>query len=383
MFVSDFSQRYLKNPPHSIQNGVISTNGDTKESSSNSQKSTSNYIPFIFPPATYEIILCVDSRERIQTNFCQENRAAFASALQKQDIKLEVRTLPLGDFVWIAREKLQNNNNQEDMVRFSSIISDSSCSNSSSTQKNDIRKELVLDYIIERKRIDDLASSIKDRRWIEQKNRLKNCGLRRPTYLIEYCGKQSRRQEFGGLKPETLEQAMANCQIDGFDVKRTDNFEETIRYLTFMTRWLIKHYQNRTLMSAQNKQQLFNTVPADYRYISFNEFAYNSTKLATFTTREMFAKHLLQIRGLSVGKVASIVYRYPTLRRLIEEYDRFGGDVRNREKLLQDLKQNDYLVQQQENYYSEQQQTIITTGTNQRLGPVASKKVHDFYFSID
>lgn len=52
---------------------------------------------------------------------------------------LEVRRLKVGDFVWICR----NSSNQE----------------------------LVLPYIIERKRLDDLAQSIKDGRFHEQKVR--------------------------------------------------------------------------------------------------------------------------------------------------------------------------------------------------------------------
>lgn len=53
-------------------------------------------------------------------------------------MNFEVRHLKLGDFMWIAR-----------------------CRNT--------RKEVVLPHIVERKRIDDLAQSIKDNRYHEQK----------------------------------------------------------------------------------------------------------------------------------------------------------------------------------------------------------------------
>ena len=46
-------------------------------------------------------------------------------------------------------------------------------------------RELVLPVIVERKRMDDLASSIKDGRFREQKFRLKKCGLSHPVYLVE------------------------------------------------------------------------------------------------------------------------------------------------------------------------------------------------------
>jgi crossover junction endonuclease MUS81 len=41
----------------------------------------------------------------------------------------------------------------------------------------------VLDYIIERKKADDLAASIIDGRYKEQKYRLKNCGAKNILYL--------------------------------------------------------------------------------------------------------------------------------------------------------------------------------------------------------
>jgi len=61
------------------------------------------------------------------------------SELTKMNVPFEVRKLEVGDFLWIARSK---------------------------TSKED---ELVLPYIVERKRMDDLGGSIKDGRFREQK----------------------------------------------------------------------------------------------------------------------------------------------------------------------------------------------------------------------
>jgi crossover junction endonuclease MUS81 len=48
-----------------------------------------------------------------------------------------------------------------------------------------LEKEYVLNCIVERKTISDLAHSITDKRYTDQKYRLKNCGLSRLFYLIE------------------------------------------------------------------------------------------------------------------------------------------------------------------------------------------------------
>ena len=45
--------------------------------------------------------------------------------------------------------------------------------------------EYVLDFIVERKTADDLAASIMDGRYDEQKFRLKSCGINNVIYLVE------------------------------------------------------------------------------------------------------------------------------------------------------------------------------------------------------
>lgn len=65
--------------------------------------------------------------------------------MEKTDIKYEISKLNIGDFTWIARPKYS--------------------SKASSFQDTD----LVLDYIVERKRVDDLCQSIIDGRYKEQK----------------------------------------------------------------------------------------------------------------------------------------------------------------------------------------------------------------------
>ena len=96
--------------------------------------------------------------------------------------------------------------------------------------------EIVLEYIVERKRLDDLASSIMDRRFQEQKvctaflfhaenlfkekctlllhlsciqYRLKHCGIVHPTYLVEEQADLS----YCSLAPSALQQAITNTQV--------------------------------------------------------------------------------------------------------------------------------------------------------------------------
>lgn len=124
-------------------------------------------------------------------------------------MKYEVRRLSAGDFVWICRDK-------------SSHI------------------EVLLPYIVERKRMDDLASSIKDGRFAEQKFRLINCRLANKIYLIESHGNNAHC----GLPLQNLLQASTNIQVQSdFTVKYTDKLSDSMFYLSVLTRILTNKFQ--------------------------------------------------------------------------------------------------------------------------------------------
>ena len=91
----------------------------------------------IFPAGSYEIILLLDTRE-VES---KTNRDRIAEKLLDRGIKVETRALKLGDMCWIARRR-DGIGGEED--------------------------ECVLDYVAERKRLDDLCSSIRDGRYNEQ-----------------------------------------------------------------------------------------------------------------------------------------------------------------------------------------------------------------------
>ena len=104
---------------------------------------TSNLPPFnpsqaiVFPAGSYEIVLIVDTRE-IES---KSNRDHFEESLLDKGIRVETRALRLGDVCWIAKRR-DGLGGEED--------------------------ECVLDYVLERKRLDDLCASIKDGRYADQ-----------------------------------------------------------------------------------------------------------------------------------------------------------------------------------------------------------------------
>ena len=120
-------------------------------------------------------------------------------------------------------------------------------------------KELVLPYIVERKRLDDLGASMNDGRYNEQKVcnfdfyysvqswnnffllqfRLKQCGLKNVIYLIENM------KTFQAVVPlSNLTQAAINISLfDKFTVKCTRDLKDTIEYLSLLTDIITKKYK--------------------------------------------------------------------------------------------------------------------------------------------
>lgn len=97
-----------------------------------------------YAPGTYDIILVMDTRE-IKN---RRDEDAICKGLSDWGVRVDVRALRLGDITWIARLK--------DGVQ-PELAGD--------------ERECVLDYVAERKRLDDLCSSIRDGRYDDQKVR--------------------------------------------------------------------------------------------------------------------------------------------------------------------------------------------------------------------
>ena len=247
-----------------------------------------------------------------------------------------MRKLNVGDFLWVAREKILP-------VPGQLVLPE--------------RRELVLDYIVERKRMDDLCSSIKDGRFKEQKFRLLNSGLRHPVYLVEDFGSMS----FMSMPAQTLEQAIANTQIgQEFFVKRTRDIKESAAYLTLMTRYLQTAYENQTL-KAITKDDMEHVKVEENQVntflMTFQELNDISIKNRVLTVGELFGKQLLQIPGVAAEKVVGILEHYSTLRDLLDAYDEQTTE-KEKENLLSDIKFGK---------------------TQRKIGPSVSRTVYQLY----
>ncbi|GBG23952.1 Crossover junction endonuclease MUS81 [Hondaea fermentalgiana] len=259
-------------------------------------------------PHEWELVLLIDMREG-----SGRDKTIFQSKLFEHGVNIEKRVLSLGDAMWIVRRKLMDGKTEE----------------------------YVLDYIIERKEVSDLGTSIKDGRYSEQKYRLQRCGLSRVIYLVE--GEPSHQSI---LKPQALRTAMAETQVrDGFTVMHVLNVMETVEYLSRMHRLI----ESSTVATSQNKW----SGPARDSWRRYENFHAANVKGKLRSVNEIFGAQLKQIKGFSGMRAAAILEKYPTPRSLLELFDEGLKNV------PEEYKQSFF-------------QNMEIPGQLQNLGPVAS-----------
>ena len=275
------------------------------------------FTPIRLPPGSFTVELLLDVREvRAKTD-----RDYIQQELAKQGVNAVMRSLEVGDAQWIAR------------VRDPSSLAAHGAEGD----------EIVLDWIVERKRLDDLIGSIKDGRFHEQKFRLKRSGVKKVIYLIEdFSIDQQVLQRY----EEAVQSAIASTQVvNGYFVKRTSKMDESIKYLARMTKMLQKSYEKRTLhviptkiLTAQNYRPLLDHLAAKEPdlgyYITYPAFSSLASKSDSITLRDVFLKMLMTTKGVTGERALEIQKRWKTPHEFVKAFEACGeGEAGKKRKM--------------------------------------------------
>ena len=245
------------------------------------------------PHGSYEVVLILDTRE-IESKSHRDN---IADKLTARGVVVETRALRLGDMCWIAR-RLDPHGDEGD--------------------------ECVLDYVIERKRLDDLCSSIRDGRYNEQCYRLQRSGIGNVFYIVEDW-QVAERMEFNGKQIMT---AKSQIQVvSGFFLKETHKLADTIDFLVTMTNVVSglvgdlhvipSRHVSRTSYAALQRR-LREEYPGKAFLSSFEVYQSLNDKSAARTVYEGLGRMLLCVKGMSPEKVSAILDCWDTPRALYE-----------------------------------------------------------------
>lgn len=233
----------------------------------------------------YEVVLLVDGREQYSRSGTANRNEALQvhlSRMRGAGLAVEHRTLPIGDALWVARSRRNPST------------------------------EYVLDYILERKSLTDLLSSIKDsNRYTSQKYFLNRCGLRNRYYLIE--GDPEMLPNPRDVK--TIKTAAGSTEvIDGFHILRTKGVQETFRLYQSMTGAVVHFYSDLGNSSAQNT-----TTPLSFD--AFKDHMRQQNQGST-TVHDIWGRMLIEIPGLGPDAASVILHNYPVPKLLYNDYKR-------------------------------------------------------------
>lgn len=286
-----------------------------------------------WPAGSYTISIIIDNREVRNS----DDRNFFRDELVRLGITPRIEALSVGDAVWIA-------------------------------QHNTTKKVAVIDYVLERKRIDDLISSIKDGRFTEQKSRLKRSGLTNVIYLVE-----EPQGIHKGQYHQHVQTAMSQAiTIDGFHLKRTTTAEESAQFFAKLTKFLRTDlYNDKTLKvlwpplttsrayleSIANERRRLPLLENCALAVDFDTFQTALGKSSMLTVRDIYIRMLMTIKGVTIDKAICIQSVWPTPKLLMDDYqkllheesrktmisDRLGNSI-TRKKVNRQLSERIYEV---------------------------------------
>lgn len=161
----------------------------------------------------------------------------------------------------------------------------------------------LLDCIAERKTCNDLASSIIDGRYNEQKKRIRDSRIASKIYIVE-GGALEIDKRHSSMQGSILT-AMAMCQVEySLQLIRTRNIDHTIAVLQAL---------HKQISSRARRGQ---SARSDGAVVSMQDFKAHSSKFTPSKVGTIFGYQLRQLNGCSASAVPAIIDKYPTFASL-------------------------------------------------------------------
>ncbi|ODV63883.1 Mus81p [Ascoidea rubescens DSM 1968] len=283
---------------HKIPSNDIINQQNAIPSSIRKKLDNTEYV--VWQPSDYQVLFYLDNREIRAKN----QRNYFYDKLSEMGINVHIKSLTLGDGLWIAK----NIHNHE---------------------------EVVLDFIFERKRLGDYVSSIKDGRFYEQKSRLEKAGLEHSYYLIEEFNSTHFSSIYSHMETAIRTGVSQTITQNKFLLKRLKDSDETLIFLKRLNSAVIRYYNNKKIVVIKSKNietqnnyknnldhfkhhfKKDKDIKVSYNFVTFQDIL---SKSSMMTVKEMFIRMLMTIKGLSLEKAIVIQSYFETPKNLLEYY---------------------------------------------------------------
>lgn len=237
----------------------------------------------------HSITITIDCREKMLFELCDE----YINNHNIKHVILESKNLPIGDIIISYKGK-----------------------------------ELI---IIERKSLQDLASSIKDGRYNEQSFRLTNCNVHNHNiiYLIEGDWSQYSNGKFNkSINQHTLMSSIISINYyKGFSIYRTLNISESALYIVYLADKLQRETTKKTpyYINDNNEEEINNDMGLELHIkennIDNNKNQYSQVikkvKKDNITINNIGEILLSQIPNVSNQSAIAIMNKFKTIKNLI------------------------------------------------------------------
>jgi len=238
-------------------------------------------------------------------------------------IAIDYREINLFELCKSHIEKMNFKNNEIELVTENLALGDIIISS------ND-NKELI---IIERKSLNDLASSIKDGRYKEQSFRLNNYNIHNHNiiYLIEGDWNDYNRGKFNkSINQHTLTSSIISINYyKGFSIYRTQTISETASYIVYFADKLMREIKNKKKIGYySNVINNTTTILNDNVEANLNKptdsysHAIKKVKKDNITIDNIGEIILSQIPNVSSQSAVSIMNKFKTIKNLINQLEK-------------------------------------------------------------
>lgn len=234
------------------------------------------------------VIVVLDKMERFRNGLTNQNWKTMAELLEEAGAACEVRTLPCGDAIFVSR--------YED------------------------GSEVVLDYVIERKTVEDFASSVRDGRVSKQAFMMRKSGIENRLFVIEGDMRENKRiYENPGLHKKLTE--LEVCE--GFYVKHTKDLMDTV--------WFYASFRRR----LEAKLGCVPKATLQLGRANFGDWEENMKRLwRSLTLEQLFTMQLCQTPGVGELRARTMLNRGIRTPQLLHRAYKAIEQECDREKFL-------------------------------------------------
>ncbi|ORM41348.1 Crossover junction endonuclease MUS81 [Babesia sp. Xinjiang] len=298
----------------------------------------------------YEVVTVVDNRELHDADGRYRRRIMELFAASGKTVLF--RQLPLGDVIWVLRRKTEavepemystdrsgasvtgkqsaadldydkvgaavSSKEQSDAVKTPSTTPKRTPKSRKRTQSTDnLSDAYVLEWVLERKTTADLAASITDGRYDEQKIRmLRLVGFKHVCYVFEDIDLGSAISRANALGKRVNAAAIQSARIHtqmvtGFNVLRTTGMPHTAANIlvlhTHIERCLHEHMRHSIATSARQFKDYMES-----QYMTFAQWELKNRKQNQMTFKELFGRQLRAIPGCGANTTQAILEAWST-----------------------------------------------------------------------